>query len=135
MRVRCVSALPTQEQIEKLGPKYYAAQGFFLKPGQEFVVLGLMLAFDTPIWGTGAWAYLSDSDTGQLFRAPLLLFEVIDSHGSCHWELHDDGDGTVQLAPEPLNRQYFADDLSNDDPVAIADWARLKELMFAEADK
>lgn len=134
MRVVCKSALPDANQIEGFGPKYWTKQAFFIRPGNEYDVLGLMFTFDANVWGAAAWVYIADDYDG-LVRAPLVLFEVVDRRGSRLWEFDSRESDVIQVAPEPLNRQYFADDLSNNDPVAVADYKKLREQISSENER
>ena len=132
MRVRCVKARPSDEEMAPLGLPQHVGQDFHLTQGKEYVVLGVQLAIGSNIHGTGVWLHLV-SDYGSLSWAPLLLFEVIDGRGSRHWVLRAHSPKLVTLWPQAFYRDGFHEDLADGVAQVVNEFGEVRAALEAEA--
>lgn len=130
MIVKCVAALPTREQAERLGDHYRAGkQAFGIVPGKEYVVFGIKMLGGEP------WLEIIDPDThpGYLYGVPLILFEFVDSRVSALWEARVSKGGELKLAPPSLLQDYYHDDLFEGVPEVVDDFLCVREQLEKEA--
>lgn len=106
-------------------------QEFHLTIGNEYLVFGIQLAVGSDLHGTGVWLHLV-SDYGHLSWAPISLFDIVDPRVSKHWRIHVNDYG-VRLWPESFFQPFYHDDLSEDVPAVVADFAKVQALLEAEA--
>jgi hypothetical protein len=132
MIVRCVNALPNEEQAKLLGDNYRPGQMTFgLEIGKEYVVFGMRFFGGMP-WVEIA-SEASFADPGYLHPAPLCLFEMVDGRVSRYWEARRRGDAGLVLEPRSFYRDYYHEDLADGVPEVVEDFARMRALMEAEA--
>jgi len=134
MKVKCVQAYPTPEQIAKLGPDFLKRQTFGVTVGEEYLVLGLQFQINSTLFGTGVVIQFINDD-GHIGFAPLYLFEIIDGRPSKYWEARFWEDGSLTLWPTSFYREYYHDDLSEDVPEVVEDFKRVRALLESEATK
>lgn len=126
MKVRCVAALPTEEQATLLGSYYRSGeQVFHVVPGREYLVLALQM------WEGIPWVQLP-SDSGYIMHVPLCLFSVTDDRGSRYWRIEVHPNGDLTLWPESFYREYYHDDLIEGVSEVVADYKRVRAEMESE---
>jgi hypothetical protein len=130
MRVRCISTYPSEEQIQRLGKRFYRNQDFHIASGKEYVVFGLEFSLDSNIPSV---SLVGEYD--KLRDAPLCLFEIIDARVSRYWEVRASGNGVLVFWPHSFFREYYHDDLSELVPEVVADFERVRAMMEAEASE
>ena len=131
MRIKCVASQLTDDQILALAHDVH--QAFHVSPGKEYTVLGLDLSVRSVLQGTGVWVHLV-TDYGNLAWAPLVLFEVLDARVSRYWMAHPSAHG-LTLWPPALYQEFFHDDLSEGQPVVVAEFKRVVEELEAESQQ
>lgn len=114
-----------------MGDNFYREQSFHITPGKEYTVLGLQLEVGARLWGVGAYVQIA-SDYGGISFAPLELFEITDARASRFWEAHLWEGGAVTLWPAAFYRAYFHDDLSEQEPSAVAAYNLAKATIESE---
>ncbi len=131
MRVRCLQQRPSENQVAALGSRYYRSQSFHLTVGKEYVAIGLDLAVDSNVHGTGVWVHLV-SDQGNLIWAPLALFEVTDRRVSKYWEARVFDKG-LKLWPPSLFRDSYHEDLADGVAEVEGDFRQVRAKLEEEA--
>jgi hypothetical protein len=133
--VKCISAHPTEAQIQMLGQGFRRDRSFGIAAGREYLVLGLIIDAAPQSDGRGAWVdVLMEPEIPTLISAPLCLFEIVDPRVSRHWEIRVSDNGNVRLWPSSFYREYYHDDLSNRDPETVKDFWHVHSLLETEAN-
>lgn len=130
MIVKCTATLPSPQQAQRLGAHYRPGkQAFGLVAGEQYLVFALRTLGGEP------WVEIVDADLdpGYLFAVPLCLFEIVDPRVSACWEARVDREGQVVLAPGPLHREFFHDDLFEGVDTAVEDFTRIRRQMEQES--
>jgi hypothetical protein len=122
---------PNKEQLGLLGSGFYKNQSFGITVGREYLVLGLSVHRNSPVYGQAVCAEIVE-DAGHRVAVPLLLFEVVDARASRHWRLRTWQDGMVTLWPEPFYKEYFFDDLAESDPETNETFRAIRHVLESE---
>lgn len=117
MKIRCVRAHLSDDDMAALGPRFKKNQTFELSVGREYEVLGLICTFNAPARGTGAYAVVAVA-VDRVTTAPLQLFEVINARVPDNWDLRLSPD-EVELLPAELSASHFFEDLAEREPAAL----------------
>ena len=129
MRVRCIAELPTSQQAEKLG-RYYKTrtQAFGIAVGQEYVVFALK------VLGGQLWIDITDPhvESGYLFSAPFLLFELIDGRVPSIWEARVTDRAELKMAPKSFFAAFYYDRLFEGVEDNVADFRRVRQQLELE---
>jgi hypothetical protein len=97
-----------------------------LAVGEEYTVLGLTFAFNSPGLGTGTWIEYENPRQGEyVLTAPLDLFEVIDAALSPIWKFRSNPE-LVTFWPTAFHSPGYHDRLSNGAKKELAELRRLK---------
>jgi len=129
MRVKCRQTRLSIEQLALLGiDRVRQEPNVTLE--KEYTVVGLDFFLGSRPFGTGVWVHLVD-DEDHLAWVPLCLFEVVDGRVSKYW-IARYSNGNLSLWPDPLYREYFHDDLSESDPVAVAEFRQVLQALELE---
>jgi hypothetical protein len=118
MKVRCVQARLSDEQVSAFGPNFMANQTFEVTLGATYDVLGLIFTFEAPARGTGGYVVIAPAED-RVAITPLHLFEVLQARVPATWDLSVSSD-EVEFLPPELSAPHFFDDLSERRPEAIA---------------
>ena len=133
MIIRCTRLLPNEEQAKLLGQNYRPGRMTFgLELGREYVVFGMRVFSETP-WVDIIGSEAGFADPGYLRPVPLCLFEIVNGRVSRYWEVRQSSNGLLELQPPSFYRDYYHDDLSEDVPEVVEDFAQMRALMEAEA--
>lgn len=131
MKIRCLSSRPEANQLQRVGP-VFAKQRFRITPGKEYLVIAMQFVVESKTLGTGTvLCFLNDDD--RLSMAPLCLFEIADGRASVYWDVGVQKDGAVTLWPKNFYREYYLEDLFEDEPEIVKDFKQLYSLMQAES--
>jgi len=134
MIVKCVSAYPTETQIQVLGPGFRRDRSFGVVEGREYLVLGLIIDSAAQSDGRGAWVdVLMEPEIPTVISVPLCLFEIIDPRVSRYWQVRVSDEGIVNLWPPSFYREYYHSDLSDREPEVVKDFWRVHALLEAES--
>jgi hypothetical protein len=132
MIVKCISNYPTEDQLSRLGPKFFKEQDFHVTIGKEYVVFGLTTTVEPGYTGLGLSIEIV-SDFEYLVSAPICLFEILEGTPSRFWELRVSDDNTILLWPRSFYREFYHDDLSNHTREIVEDFTHIRALIEAEA--
>jgi hypothetical protein len=132
MRVRCLSASPSPEQLAAFGEGYYKNQALGVEPGTTYIVLGLTFHVRSNLYGTNVTVAIDD-DEGHLAEVPLCLFEIVDDRASRYWVIRQWEGGADALWPPSFFAEFYHDDLSEGMPEMVSDYERVKRQIETEA--
>lgn len=132
MVVKCISAYPSEAQVQELGPRFRRGRSFGVVVGREYLVLGL--SFGVPPMAAGVWVdILMEPDIPTLIQAPLCLFEITDPRVSRFWEIRVSGEGVTTLCPASFCQESYHERLSDRVPEVVEDFWRTHRLLLEES--
>ena len=132
MIVKCISAHPSEAQIQGLGPRFRRGRNFGVVVGREYLVLGL--SFGVAPMPAGVWVdILMEQDIPTLIQAPLCLFRITDPRASRFWEIRVSGEGVITLCPAPFYQESYLERLSDRVPEVVEDFWRVHRLLIEES--
>jgi hypothetical protein len=134
MIVKCISAYPDVEQVQRLGPGFLRDHAIHVTIGREYVVLSLTVNTASGTVGNGVWIdVLMEPDVPTVIPVPLCLFEIVDPRASRYWEIGVSPDGSTTLEPPSFSRKSFLEDVSDRIPEAVKEFWHLYSLLETEA--
>lgn len=132
MIVKCISAHPSEAQIQELGRRFRRGRNFGVVVGRQYLVLGLSLGL--PPMSSGVWVdILMEPDIPTLIQAPLCLFEITDPRASRFWEIRARGEGVTTLCPASFYQESYHERLSDRVPEVVEDFWRVHGLLIEES--
>lgn len=132
MKVRCVTHVPSAEQLRDYGFDSRYQHRFDVTKGKEYTVLGLTTMVESPALGAGVHLDIID-DFDRWALSPLLLFEVVDPRPSRHWIARKVGsEAGLALWPESFFQEAYHDRLTDGVPEIVADFRRVRHLLENE---
>lgn len=134
MIVKCLTAYPDENQLQRLGPGFLRNHDIYVTVGREYVVLGLTINVDSLTMGIGAWIdVLMEPDIPTVIPVPLCLFEIIDPKVSRYWEVRVLSEGFVIFEPPSFSRKSFLENVSDRIPEAVEEFWHVYSLVETEA--
>ena len=125
MRLRCKTAVPSREELVKLGPPWATGQAVF-----HAVIEREYLVFGLSVFGGNLWADVL-AEGGYLVCYPFFLFDIVDGRVSRYWEAVASPD-VFRVAPPLLHGEFFFDDLLENVPAAEEAFEILRKQMEDE---
>jgi hypothetical protein len=107
--------------VEALGEyykKYSLKNDSHLTVGKTYCVIGLVINTSYPRMGKGTWVTLL-CDYGHITTYPIVLFDIVDGKVDPEWTIRSRTDGIVDVQPDLLHEEHFAENYLDGLPEAV----------------